>query len=75
MIVRATDHNRRDQQSHLLKHARETKHRRVWMKDFKVIGKGYKSKFKRKISEALFIKGKDPDLNVQKDAYRLSLFN
>ena len=40
MIVRATDHNRRDQQSHLLKHARETKHRRVWMKDFKVIGKG-----------------------------------
>ena len=73
--VRATDHNKRDKQSHLLKHAHDTKHRRVWLQDFKIIGNSYKSKFKRKISESLYIKGKNPSLNVQKDAYRLSLFN
>ena len=75
LLVRATDHNRRDKQSHLLKHAHDTKHRRVWLQDFEVIGSGYKSKFKRKISESLFIKRKTPSLNIQKDAYRLSLFN
>ena len=75
LLVRATDHNRRDKQSHLLKHASGTKHRRVWLKDFKIIGSGYKSKFKRRISESLYIKAKKPDLNIQKDAYRLALFN
>ena len=40
--------------------------------DFKSIG-GYNS-FKRHISEALFIKDKKPNLNVQKDAYRLNLY-
>ena len=75
LIVRATDHNKRDKQSHLLKHAHATKHRRVWLQDFKIIGGSYKSRFKRKIGESLHIKGKKPSLNVQKDAYRLSLFN
>jgi len=75
LIVRATDHNKRDKKSHLLKHAQDTKHRRVWLQDFRIIGQGYKSKYKRRISEALYIKGNKPDLNVQKDAYRLSLFN
>ena len=75
LIVRATDHNRRDKQSHLLKHAQDTKHRRVWLQDFRIIGSGYKSKFKRRISEALYIKGNKPDLNIQKDAYRLALYN
>jgi len=75
LVVRATDHNKRDKKSHLLTHAQTTKHRRVWLQDFQIIGKGYKSKFKRKISEALYIKGRKPDLNVQKDAYKLSLYN
>ena len=75
LLVRTTDHNKRDKKSHLLKHANETKHRRVWLQDFQIIGSGYKSKFKRKISEALYIKGNKPDLNVQKDAYRLALYN
>ena len=75
MVVRTTDHNRRDKKSHLLKHAKATRHRRVWLKDFRIIGNGYKSKFKRRISESLFIKKMKPELNVQKDAYRLSLFN
>ena len=40
-----------------------------------IIGKGFKSNFKRQISEALHIKEKAPDLNIQKDAYRLSLYD
>ena len=48
---------------------------RVWLKDFKIIGSGYKSDFKRRISESLHIKKLKPDLNIQKDAYKLSLFN
>ena len=72
---RVIQHNRTDKNSHLLKHAKTTRHRRVWLNDFKIIGQGYQSNFKRRISEALFIKNSKPDLNVQKDAYKLSLFN
>ena len=36
------------------------------MNDFKILGSSYKSNFKRKISEALFIEEKKPDINVQK---------
>ena len=41
----------------------------------KIIGKGYKTDFKRKISESIHVKKLKPDLNVQKDSYKLSLFN
>ena len=41
----------------------------------KIIGKGYRTNFKRFISEALFIKELKPDLNVQKEAYKVKLFN
>ena len=75
ILVRTIEHNKRDKKSHLLKHAKTTRHRRVWLHDVKIIGSGYKSKFKRRISEALHIKTIKPDLNVQKDAYKLSLYN
>ena len=75
MLKRTTQHNKTDEKSHLLIHAKETRHRRIWLKDFKILGKGYKSDFKRRISESLFIKKLKPDLNVQMDAYRLTLFN
>ena len=52
---RIIDHNKRDKNSHILKHSREEGHTYVWDKDFKVLGKNYCSAFKRKISEALFI--------------------
>ena len=42
--------------------------------NFEIIAKGFKSNFKRQISEALHIKEK-ADLNIQKDAYRLSLYS
>ena len=72
---RALQHNKTDKHSHLPKHANNVKHNRVWLNDFKVLGRNYKTKFKRKISESLFIKEHKPDLNVQKDAYRLKLYS
>lgn len=69
---RATEHNRTNKTSHVLIHSKTTRHRRVWLKDYKVLGKGYGSTFKRRISESLFVKKLTPDLNVQKDAYKLN---
>ena len=72
---RGLQHKKSDKNSHLLKHSLKTKHKRVNLHDFKIIGKGYKSDFKRRISESIHIKKLKPDLNVQKEAYKLSLFN
>ena len=49
---RALQHNKLDKNSHLLKHANKTKHKRVWLEDFKIIGCGYRSDFKRRISSS-----------------------
>ena len=57
------DHNKRDKNSHILKHFRGEGHTHVWDKDFKVLGNNYRSAFKWKISEALFIKQLKPSLN------------
>ena len=74
-IKRVVEHNAKDINSHLLRHAKQTKHIRVWLDDFKILGIGYSSDFKRKISEALYIKELRPELNIQKDSYSLNLFN
>ena len=47
----------------------------LFLPNVNIIGSGYRTNFKRVISEALFIKELKPDLNVQKDAYKLKLFN
>ena len=75
ILVRTMDHNSKDAKSHVLQHSKKTKHRRVFLKDVKILGSGYRTNFRRVISEALFIKEFKPDLNVQKEAYRLKLFN
>ena len=75
IIKRTLEHNNRDNASHVLCHSKKTKHRRVMIENVKVLGKGYKSDFKRRISESLFIKELKPDLNKQKDAFRLKLYN
>ena len=75
MEKRAGQHAGTDTNSHLFKHAKKTKHRKIRVSDFKIIGKGFRSDFTRKISESLYVKELKPDLNVQKDAYKLSLFN
>ena len=75
-IEKRTDqHNGSDEKSHLVKHAKKTKHKRVRCTDVKILGSGYRTDFTRKISESLYIKKLKPDLNVQKDSYKLSLFN
>ena len=62
---RIIDHNKRDNNSHILKHSHGEGHTHVWDKDFKVLGNNYRSAFKRKIREALFIKQLKPSLNVK----------
>ena len=75
IMKRTLQHNSKDNASHILQHSKKTKHRRVTLKDVKILGKGYKSNFKRRISEALFVKELKPDLNKQKDAFKLKLYN
>ena len=75
ILTRMMEHNSKDPKSHVLIHSKETKHRQVFLPNLKIVGSGYKSDFRRKISEALHIKELKPDLNVQKDAYRLKLYN
>ena len=75
MLTRMMEHNSKDAKSHMLIHSKKTKHRRAFLPNLKIVGSGYRTNFKRKISEALFIKELKPDLNVQKDAYTLKLFN
>ena len=72
---RIIDHNKSDKNSHILKHSRKEGHTHVWDRDFKVLGNNYRSAFKRKISEALFIKKLKPSLNVKEKSIRLHLYN
>ena len=72
---RTLQHNNRGNASHLLQHSKGYQHRRVWLKDVKILGQGYRNNFTRRIIEALFIKELKPNLNKQKDAYKLKLFN
>ena len=61
---RVIDHTGRDIQSHLNKHSIETGHETLNIKDYKVIGNGYRNNiFKRKVAEALLIKELKPTLN------------
>ena len=69
------DKSQCDKNSHLLKHSREKNHQHVWENDFKVLGNNYRSNFKRKISEALFIKQLKPSLNVKEKSIQLQLYN
>ena len=59
------DHNNRDKNLHLLKHAHEKGHNDVWKNDFKILGNNYQSNIKHKISESLYIRQLKPTLNAQ----------
>ena len=72
---RSDEHSKKDKNSHVLQHSIATKHKRVSLKNFKILGQGYRSNFRWKISESLYIKQLKPTLNVQKDSYKLALFN
>ena len=72
---RTEEHGKTDNNSHILQHSKNQGHKRVDLKDVQILGKRYSTDFRRKISESLFIKEMKPDLNKQKDAYKLKLFN
>ena len=74
-LPRTSEHNSKDEKSHVLIHSKKTKHRWVFLQNVQILGRGYRTNFRRKISEALYIKELEPDLNVQKEAYKLKLFN
>ena len=75
-IERAADHYGKDNQSHLLKHALISNHPVVDLKDLKVIDKNHHgNKYKRKISEALYIRQYRPLLNAQEHSVQLKVFN
>ena len=74
-MKRTLQHNSKDNASHVLQHSKHTKHRRVTLDNVEILEKNYRSDFKRRVSEALFIKELKPDLNKQKDAFKLKLFN
>ena len=66
IVERVKDHNGRDFNSHVLKHALENNHQHVSEKDFKIIGNGFGgNNKKRKEAEALLIREIKPTLNIQ----------
>ena len=75
IVERIQDHNDRDKNSHLLKHAREKGHTHVWENDFKILGNNYQSNIKRKISESLFIRQLKPTLNANEKSIPLYIFH
>jgi len=73
---RVMDHAGRDKNSHVAQHSINTKHTPPSYEDFSIIGRGYKgNSYKRKLSEALYIKQLRPILNVQDKSIPLKLLN
>ena len=76
IIETKADHCGKDKQSHLLKHALISNHPDVDIKDLNVVDKNYHgNKYKRKLSEALYIKQYRPSLNAQEYSVQLKLFD
>ena len=71
---RIIDHNKRDKRSHIYMHSNDNVHVRPWVDDYKVIGRNYQTKYKRKISEALFIRSSKPAINIQDKSFPLLLY-
>ena len=71
---RIIDHNKRDK-THTKTVPWRRSHTHIWDKDFKVLANNYRSAFKRKSSEALFIKELGPSLNVKEQPLWLHLYN
>ena len=76
IFKKAEDHNDRDFNSHLLKHALENNHQHVSEKDFKTIANGFRgNNKKRKVAEALLIREIKSTLNIQDQSIPLQLFS
>ena len=76
LIERVNEHSRKDINSHMFKHLVVANHPTVIVDDFTVLCSGYRNrKFKRKVSESLFIKQNRPTLNKHGTSVPLKLFN
>ena len=70
IFERTKDHNGRDFNSHLLKHALENNHEHVPEKDFKIIGNGFRgNNKKRQVAATLLIPEIKPAVNIQDHVY------
>ena len=76
LVERIDEHRGKDKNSHMHQHSVNSNHAFVTLNDFTFLNSGYKhNKFKRKISEALFMKSNRPNLNKQDTSVPLKLFN
>ena len=76
LIERVHEHSGNEVNSHVFKHSLEANHPAVTIDDFRVLKTAYRQKkFRRKLSEALFIKQNKPALNKQDASVPLKLFN
>ena len=66
----------KDHKSHMIKHSYEKEHKNVFSEDFHILGNGFpKYRFKRKISEALFIQQLRLTLNTRDMSVPLKLLD
>ena len=72
--VRTKDHGGHDKNSWIFKHSSSTRHPRAKDNDFKILGRNYENRRKRRLAEAMFIRDLKPSLNKQKESYKLTLF-
>ena len=77
ILVKRTDKLRgKVKNSHVYQHSVNSNHASATLDDFTILSLGYKqNKFKRKISEALFIKTNRSNVNKQDPSVPLKLFN
>ena len=72
---RIIDHAGRDKNSHVIKHSLDKGHKEISIDNVTIISKNFNNYYKRKVSEALFIKSKKPFLDAQYNPVPLKLFN
>ena len=76
LIEMVIEHSGKDLNSHMFKHSMVVNHPTVSLDDFTVLGHGDRNrKFKRKVSQSLFIKQNRPTLNKHGTSVPLKLFN
>ena len=70
------DHVGKDTKSHIVRHCLSPSHETVNTENFKILTMGCNNNtYKRRISEALFVKQYHPSLNMQENSVPLQLFN
>ena len=76
LVERIDEHRGKDRISLIYQHSVNSNYALVTLDDFTTLNLGYKhNKFKRKISEDLFIKSNRPNLNKEDTSVLLKLFN